>query len=142
MKALNFFIVFIACLGFSNAQDGYQSVTSVPTEIQKFVNAHFPNNQIVAYKIDFDDGRSEHEIKLNDKIDLEFDHDLKVKNIDSKRALPDSVFPKEIREYISKNYPNNKAVEWERSRNGQKVELNNDVELYFDANGKFIRVDH
>src|SRR5690606_41770820 len=75
-------------------------------------------------------------------IDLEFDQNLKVKDIDSKSALPNSLFAKEIRDYISNHFPNAQVMEWKRKANGQKVELNNDVELYFDENGKFIRADH
>lgn len=142
MKTLNFLIAFVAWIGLSYAQDGYQSVAQTPTEIQNFVKTHFPNHQIVAYKLDKDDGKTEHEIKLNGGIDLEFDQNFKVKEIDSRTALPNSLLAKEIRDYISKNYPNAQVMEWKRKANGQKVELNNDVELYFDANGKFIRADH
>src|SRR5690625_2853660 len=101
MKTLNFLIACLAWIGLSYAQDGYQSVAQTPTEIQNFVKTHSPNHQIVAYKLDKDDGKTEHEIKLSEGIDLEFDQNFKVKEIDSRTALPNSLLAKEIRDYNS-----------------------------------------
>lgn len=141
MKVLNFLIVFMLSLGFSFAQNNSQTVAQTPLEIQNFVNKHFPSHEIIAYKFDQDDKHPEHEVKLNEGIDLEFDQNLEIKEIDSKIALPMSIVSKEIREYLLKNYPNNKVLEWKRKSNGVKIELDNDVDLYFDVHGNFIRAE-
>ncbi len=105
---------------------------------------HFPNNPIVEFEKDTDDGRVKYEVELRDGTDIEFDYRMNVKEIDSgsdDRPLPDSVVPKAILDYVKAKHPNNFIVKWERKRGGYEVELNNDLELKFNRKGRFIRYD-
>ncbi|QQR96537.1 MAG: PepSY-like domain-containing protein [Bacteroidota bacterium] len=62
--------------------------------------------------------------------------------IESNKPIPEKILADTIYDIAHKNYPNNKIVGWEKTKLGQKVELDNDVELYFDDNGNFIRTEH
>ena len=74
-------------------------------------------------------------------VELEFDGNFSIKKIESKSALPQSVLPEKIVAYIHKNYPNNKILEWKKEKKGQKIELDNDIDVVFDLNGKFLGID-
>lgn len=142
MKNLKLFTILIFTLGFFslNAQETYLNVENTPQQIQSYVKTHFPNHQIVAYKKDQGKRKLEYEVKLDGRIELEFDQNFQIKEIESKTELPKSVIPKKISAYVAENYPTNTIVEWKRKRENQKIELDNDWDLYFDFDGNFLKL--
>lgn len=133
-------LFLVGFVGTSTAQNK----NNVPSKIAAYVAKHFPNNPIVEFEKDTDDGRVEYEVELRDGTDIEFDYRMNVKEIDSgsdDRPLPDSVVPKAILDYVKAKHSNNFIVKWERKRGGYEVELNNDLELKFNRKGRFIRYD-
>lgn len=85
----------------------------------------------------------EYEVKLDNAIELEFNSKNQVKEIKSRSGikLPDSVIPPSILSYVKANYRQNSIVEWELKKKKQEIELENGIELEFDLNGKFLRID-
>lgn len=102
-----------------------------------YINEHFPDNTIVYGKKKVKTSKTEYEVKLKNDIEIEFDGNMEVKEIESDIPLPQSVVPKKIWDYVASNYPNNKIFEWKKKRGYQKVELDNDYDLYFDLAGNF-----
>jgi hypothetical protein len=57
--------------------------------------------------------------------------------------LPDSVIPEKIREYVKSNYPAYFITDWEKeSRKVQQIELSNGLDLEFDNDGKYLKMDN
>lgn len=44
-------------------------------------------------------------------------------------------------QYVKGTFPNANITEWSRDGKKQLIELNNDMELVFNAKGKFLRMD-
>ncbi|GJM35696.1 MAG: hypothetical protein DHS20C18_46970 [Saprospiraceae bacterium] len=72
---------------------------------------------------------------------MEFSKAKEIIDIDSTTELPASVIPVKIRNYVQANYPNSVITDWELENGEQHVELNNDVDLVFDLNSDFLRLD-
>ena len=125
----------------ANAQKKYLAVSETPGQIISYINAHFPKSEIISVKKDKEVLKTEYKVKLNTMVELEFDGNFSIKKIESKSALPQSVVPEKIVAYIHKNYPNNKILEWKKEKKGQKIELDNDIDVVFDLNGKFLGID-
>lgn len=123
-------------------QDKIIPYSKVPAVIQTYIKTHFPDHKVIQAEIDYEGLTKEHEIILSDGIKLEFNRKNKVKKIDGKSKLPDSVIPLKIRRYVQKNYPNNFITEWEQNKTHQSVDLDNDLELEFTLKGDFLRIDH
>lgn len=123
------------------AQQGNSLQHQAPIDIQNYVKNHFPNLSIVEFEVDNDDALSEYEIELNNGTELEFNHEFKIKKIESQFELPSSVIPFKIRQFVIENYPNLKITDWELNRNHQEIKLNNDLELEFGLNDDFIKID-
>ena len=139
MKKIKF-IVAIVTLFFSYnamAQKEYLTTEEIPQKISTYINEHFPDNTIVYGKKKIKTSKAEYEVKLKNDIEIEFDGNMEVKEIESDIPLPQSVVPKKIWDYVASNYPNNKIFEWKKKRGYQKVELDNDYDLYFDLAGNF-----
>lgn len=133
-------IMFYSAL-YSFAQDKQMPFSQMPEKVQSFVKKHFSQQTVVSSKLDVEVTGREYEVKLSDGTELEFDSKLNIKSIDSKVKLPDGVIPSKILLYTKKNYPNNYITDWERKTNYQKIELNSELELIFDKDGQFIRLD-
>ena len=143
MKKISLILVAISLFVFSNAnaQKKYLAVSETPGQIISYINAHFPKSEIISVKKDKEVLKTEYKVKLNTMVELEFDGNFSIKKIESKSALPQSVAPEKIVAYIHKNYPNNKILEWKKEKKGQKIELDNDIDVVFDLNGKFLGID-
>ena len=64
------------------------------------------------------------------------------KEVDCKQdAIPVGFAPQLIYDYITANFPTNFISKISHNCHGYDVELNNDLELKFDKNGNFKRID-
>ena len=138
-----FLIIFSSC---SNDDDNINDVVlteaEIPTAIKTYIETHFPSNTIVRAEKDTENNTITYEIYLNENINLEFNSASEITDIDGIIQLPNSVIPQSILDYVSTNYPNNFITDWELEFNHQQVELNNNIELEFELNGNFIRIDN
>lgn len=133
--------LFIVALGdIAQAQNRQ----NVPKKIANYVAIHFPNNPVVDFEIDSDNGRVKYDVELRDGTDLKFNHRMNVIKIDSdlySRPLPASVVPAPIIRYVKANFPSSSVVKWKRERGGYDVELDNDMELRINSKGILIKID-
>lgn len=142
MKILKIFLtaVLVYTFGPLQAQDYYLRADEFPVEITSFVKEHFPNSDVVSIKRE-GKRKIEYEVKLQNREELEFDENFTIKDMESKMGLPDTVIPEKIRTYVAKNYPGKRIEEWKRKRKGQEIELDNGLEILFDFDGNFIKID-
>lgn len=136
-----FSIFFVCVITTAHAQKRYLRTEEYPKQITTFVNEHFAESDIVSIKEEKKPHKTEYEVKLRNMEELEFDGSYKIKSIESKSGLPNSVIPQKIREYVSKNYSQNIIEEWKLKRKGQEIELDNGLEILFDFEGNFIKLD-
>lgn len=143
MKTIKYLFIIVAFLfvGIANAQKNYLAPADTPAQISKYVKQHFPDGQIVYVKKKDKLHYTKYKVKLDTQVELEFDGDFNIYEIESKSPLPASVIPPKIQHYVSQHYPTHQIKEWELKKNGQKVELTNDVDLLFDREGNFLKID-
>lgn len=115
--------------------------SELPDEIKSYLQAHFPDRAILQAKVDKELLSKSYEVILQGNINLEFDSDNQIEDISGNTRLPDSAVPASILTYVKKHFPDNHVVDWEKDDNKQKVELDNDMELEFNAKGQFLRID-
>lgn len=123
-------------------QDATQAApqSDLPEAITSFVNSNFSGATITGSKRDSDDG--EIEVYLSDGTEVEFAANNQWEKIKCPgKAVPLAVVPSAISSYVQANYQSAPITKIDKKLNGYEVELNNGVELNFDANGNFIGVD-
>ena len=89
---------------------------------------------------DEDDNDDENDQDDNDSDDDDSDDDENEYSSLSSSTLSEAVQQK-IADYISANYPNDSVTEVEIENQKIEVELSSDIELIFDLNGNFLRLD-
>lgn len=79
---------------------------------------------------------------LSENINLEFNRKNEIIEIDGLTELPSSVIPEKLRQYVINNYPSNLITDWELDDKNQQIELDNGLDLEFNMNGDFLRIDN
>jgi len=115
----------------------------LPLTARNFINQHFTQPQISYIKIESEllKGKK-YEVVLTNGTELDFDSKGEWTEIDCKRsAVPASIIPQYVKEYVNANFKENIITQMDRDRRGIEVELNNDLSLKFDKNGKLYKLD-
>ncbi|MGR7814043.1 PepSY-like domain-containing protein [Lacinutrix undariae] len=141
-----FAIIFTSCSNDddNNSNDSEIVLTEaqIPSEITAYIAQHFPSNTTNTVIEDTDDNVITYEVYLSESVQLEFNSNFEIIEIDSLYQLPNSVIPQAILDYVVLNYPTNFINGWELEYNHQQIDLNNNIELEFEMNGDFIRIDN
>lgn len=122
------------------AQEVQIQQNQLPAAISQFVRTHYSSAKISAITREKKIRKTEYEVRLDNGTKLEFVNN-KIDEIEGSQRIPNNVLPAKVTRYIQTNYPNSFATEWKMDDGRQKVELNNGVELEFDRNGRFLRID-
>ncbi len=126
----------------SCAKDEVIPVSELPAEMKAYISTHFPSNTILQVVKDVDGLTKTYDVLLSERISLEFNRQKEIIDIDSEIALPNSVIPEQIRQYVTANYPSNVITDWELDDLNQQIQLDNGLNLEFTMNGDFLRIDY
>ncbi len=115
----------------------------LPEKAQMFIDEHFANVDILYAKAERDMGViTSYDVVLEGDVKIEFNRSGEWESVDCNRGrVPDSVLPQGVLDYVSNKFAKAYVVEIERGLMGYDVKLSNDLDLDFDKNGKFLRVD-
>ncbi len=112
-----------------------------PAAIREYINKHFPDQAILQVVKDRDGLDLSYDIMLEGPVKLEFNKKHEVTSIEATAQLPDSVIPAKILGFINEKYPDSYIKSWDLDDKRQEIELQNGLELVFNMNGDFLRID-
>lgn len=122
-------------------EDKLVTEQDLPADAKSFLNDHFVNIDIVQVVKDREGLFNEYEVYLKNSTVLEFDRKGKIIRLKSMDGIPENALPPNVVIYVSENFPEQLITEWEMDDKHQEVELLNGIELRFNKNGEFIRMD-
>ena len=129
-------------LGFTisaNAQKKIE-VTELPKPAQDFLKKHFNNREIDVVKKDAEHGEKGYEVKLKDGTEIEFWKDGSYREVDGgKKPIPTAFIPALVKDYVSKNHPNEKITHIDYGHKDLDVDLTNNIDLEFTKEGKILK---
>ncbi|WP_107039796.1 PepSY-like domain-containing protein [Brumimicrobium mesophilum] len=140
MKQVLSLLVVLAVLTSCNKEEIIGS-GDLPSEISEYVTTHFPNNVIIQSIEDKDGFTKTYDVILEGSISLEFNRKKEIIEIDGVSELPKSVIPTKISAYVEVNYPTNFITDWELDDKNQQIELDNEMDLEFNMDGDFLKID-
>lgn len=132
----------MTCL--SACADNTQLVTfkELPEKAQTFIETYFHATDVSFIKMERDGFHNDYDVRLNDGTEIDFNHDGSLEEVDCQRnAVPAGIVPQAIVNYTAQHFTNAYIVKYKIDRREQKVELNNSLELEFDLQGNFLRID-
>ncbi len=134
-------LLVMSAISWGSAQERVISERAIPEEILEFLSDYFSENKILQAVEETELSGKSHEILLSQHIKLEFNESNELEGIESVLELPVGIVPKKISNYIKANYQENVIIAWEMDEEKQQIELDNQLELEFDKNGEFLRID-
>lgn len=143
-KILSMAVLVLMTIQLSFAKDVVtKDEKRLPLTARNFINQHFAQPSISYIKIESEmfNGKK-YEAVLTNGAEIDFNSKGEWTEVDCKReAVPASIIPEYIKEYVRTNFKGNFITQVERGRYGIEVELDNDLNLRFDKNGKFRELD-
>ncbi|MDE5543911.1 MAG: PepSY-like domain-containing protein [Bacteroidales bacterium] len=131
-------------LFFSCAKDKKTSISfeQLPVAAQTFLNTHFADLTLQSI-IKEEEGKDvEYDVKYTDFTEVNFDRNGDWEKVERRGvAVPDGIIPEAVLAYVKANYAQSFIVEIDKDRNGYEVKLNGGLDLEFDRNGNFKRLD-
>jgi hypothetical protein len=115
----------------------------LPEKAQMFLTKHFDGVEVLYAKAERDMGIvTSYDVVLDGNVKVEFNRSGEWTSVDCEHSqVPNSVLPQGVLDYVSNKFAKAYVVEIERGLMGYDVKLSNDLDLDFDKNGKFLRVD-
>jgi hypothetical protein len=138
-------IIIIAILTLAFASCEKETVLddmNIPEEISNYVNTHFPDNKIIQVVKDVDELELSYDVILEDSFSMEFNRKKQIISVKGISKLPDTVIPEILLSHAKNNYPEQIIIEWSLDDRKQEIKLNNGIELKFNKEGEFIRIDY
>ncbi|MFV8392100.1 PepSY-like domain-containing protein [Flavobacterium sp. LB2P6] len=140
MKTKITFIVLL--LGFVlsvNAQKRIET-TELPKVAQEFLQKYFSHTSVDIAKKDPEHGEKGYEVKLKDGTEVEFWKDGSYREVDGgDKPIPTAFIPASIKDYVAKNYPNEKITHIDYGHKDLDVDLTNGIDLEFTKDGKILK---
>lgn len=143
-KILSLVVMALIAIQFTSAKDVVtKDEMQLPLAARNFINQHFTKPQISYIKIESELFKGKkYEAVLTSGVEIEFDSKGEWTDVDCKRgAVPTSIVPEYIKEYVKANFNGQTITQIERDRYGIEVELANDLNLKFDKKGQLRELD-
>ncbi|MGE6354420.1 PepSY-like domain-containing protein [Flavobacterium sp. NPDC079362] len=145
VTAVSLLFLATACdSGEDGNHDSVISAADLPKSASAFVTTYFPGITYLTVKkhnIPESDG-SVYEVKLSNNFEIDFDANGNWIDIDgNNQAIPTDLIPEKIQNYLTANYANQFVTSIDNEKTSIEVELSNNIELVFDLQGNFIRID-
>ncbi|MDR0427204.1 MAG: PepSY-like domain-containing protein [Dysgonamonadaceae bacterium] len=142
------FVLLLTVIGMFSLQSASaddvvtRDIERLPQAAKNFIQKHFPNEKVSYMKIDKELLSTTYEVTFISGIELEFTKDGEWKEIDCKHtAVPAGAVPTKISEYVKTNFPGTFIKQIEKKKRRYEVELSNKLDLEFDMNENFIKID-
>ena len=140
MKTKIITVVLLLCFVMSTNAQKKIEVTELPKPAQEFLKKYFGNTSVEKAKKDAEHGEKGYEVKLKDGTEVEFWKDGSYREVDGdNKPIPTEFIPQSVKDYVAKNYPNEKITHIDYGHKDLDVDLTNKIDLEFTKEGKFIK---
>jgi len=114
----------------------------LPEAAKTFIQKTFPEIAIAYAEIETEGQRTKYEVRLNDGTEIDFNGAGEWDKVDCNyKAVPAVLVPEAIANYVKTNYASAFIVKIDKELYGWDIELNNDLDLMFSADFKFLGID-
>lgn len=141
---LAFAILAIASIGIASCstESTYKDMEQLPKSVQSVVTDNF-DSKVASTTVETNTiGINEYEVFLSNGTKIKFEgEEWEEVSVPASDSVPNYFLMEPIRIYLTQNMPNQNVVKIERDEKGYEIKLSNNIELEFDPNGNFVRID-
>ncbi|MCM1291780.1 MAG: PepSY-like domain-containing protein [Prevotella sp.] len=123
--------------------DSPNSSVELPQSAIKFLNDYYPTANVISVKAERENGKIEYEALLANGHSITFNESGEWIELDAPYgdSVPTAFLNNNIQNYLADNYSGYGVKEISRNSSGYEIELSSGIELIFDVNGNFVRID-
>ena len=139
-----FALLAILSIGFASCTNETTTtdMTTLPVAVQNTVKNNFTGNVVSVTTEDSAIGVEEYEVCLDDGTKISFaGEEWDEVEMPLGVSVPSYFLLSPISEYVATNYPGQAIVQISKDNKGYEIELANGIDIDFDINGNFIKVD-
>lgn len=142
----SFMLILASCSSDDNENNNSNVIESsaLPENARNFITTHFPEATYTLVKQNSvaDDDGSIYDVYLSNGFEIDFDVNGNWTDVDGNtQAVPVAIIPASITSYVTANYVGQTINTIEIEATGYDIELSSGLDLVFNAQGEFIRVD-
>ena len=127
---------------FADGRERPITLDKLPVAAQTFLKTHFADLTLAFATEDPKYIGSEYEVVYTDRTEVDFRTDGQWSSVERKyAAVPASLVPTEIAEYVAKTFNGSYIRKIERDKYSWEVELSNGLEIKFDRQFRVIDID-
>lgn len=142
LKKISLLFLFILGVSGLQAKDTPITLHELPQNAQSFLKKYFPSSKTSYIIKDKDYFSTDYEVRLENGTEIEFDEKGNWTEVDGKhRSIPTAFIPAKIMNYLKEKFPNTTISKIEKGSKKYEVELNGDIDLEFNLNGDFLKID-
>lgn len=137
-------LVAVLSIGFASCSNETTTndTKTLPTEVKNDLTKNFKSNVSVVTVENNTVGADEYKVILADGTKVEYKGtQWDEVEVPAGQSVPANYIAAPIQKYLATNYPDVKVVKIERESKGFEVKLSNGVEIDFDTNGNFVKID-
>lgn len=132
----------VVCMSACAEKTQLVKFNELPQKAQTFIETYFNAANISFVKMEKDGLHNDYDVRMTDGTEIDFDHDGSLEQVDcNTKAVPAGIVPEKITTYVAEHFAGAFIVKYEIDRRELKVELNNSLDLEFDKQGNFLRVE-
>ncbi len=139
-----FAVLATVMISLTACADRHQQIDypKLPVQAQAFIQTYFNHADIAYIERERDGIHYEYSVYLKNATEIDFDNHGNLQSIDCKVSpVPAGIVPELIVNFVSLHHPDHFIVEYAVDYRRLKVELSNGLDLEFDLEGNFIRID-
>ncbi|WP_322971018.1 PepSY-like domain-containing protein [Faecalibacter sp. LW9] len=138
-------VATVSCNDDDDHQVSIVEINTLPTSALEFLATYFSDVEIfnIEKYAPVQSNGAMYEVNFRNGSEIEFDQAgnwIKVEATD-RNVIPTGFILPSIVAYTTTNYPTEGINQIEKTPTGFEVELTNDLDLIFDANGQFVRIN-
>jgi hypothetical protein len=137
-------LMAIITFSLTACADRHQVVgfSEIPVQAQSFIEKYFKTSDVAYIERELEGVHFEYNVYLKNATEIEFDYQGNLKSIDCEISpVPNGIVPDLIVNFVALHYPDYFIVEYAIGHRYVTIELGNGVDLLFDLEGHFVRVD-
>ena len=144
IKSLMMAMLLVVALPMCADRDKVIAFEQLPASAQGFLKKNFPGKTPLLVTTDYDGLQKSFDVSYSDGTSVEFDAKGNWTDVECPRTgcVPKAVVPSGIKNFVAKNYPQEKIVKIDRDRLGYDVNPSNGLELEFTRHQKLKKIDN
>lgn len=134
-------LALVACSDDDN-DDRIIEGQDLPEKVQSFVTTNFPDADYsrIEMNLTAETDGTIYEVDLNNGFEIDFTAEGDWVDIDgNNQEIPEGILPENIASYIAENYTSLFVTEIDTEADALEVNLSNDLDVFFDSEGNFLR---